>query len=166
MVEKDQILKERLDHSGMFDFSAFYAFAHQWFKDEQYGVVEEKYSEKVSPNGRDINIEWKAIKKLSDYFRIEHGIKIDVTGLSEVEVEIDGKRKKMNKGKVAIEIKGILVKDQESKWDVNPFFRALREVYNKYIIPARIDALEDKVIADVKTWKEELKAYLELVGKR
>ncbi|MCU0642253.1 MAG: hypothetical protein MUF61_01575 [archaeon] len=166
MVEKDQIIKEKMDHSGIFDFSAFYSFAHQWFKNELYGVFEEKYSEKVSANGRDISIEWKAIKKLSDYFRIEHGIKMNITGLSDVEVEIDGKRKKMNKGKIEIEIKGILLKDAESKWDTQPMFRMLREIYNKYIIPARVEALEDKVIADVKTWKEEMKAYLELTGKR
>jgi len=165
-MEKDQIIKEKLDHSGLFDFAAFYKYMHDWFRDEQYGVVEEKYSEKISGNARDISIEWKAMKNISDYFRIEHGIKIDVSGLTEVEVEIDGKKKKMNKGKISLEIKGILVKDYENKWDAQPFWRFLRDVYNKYVIRARIDALEGKVVADVKAWKDTMKAFLELTGKR
>ena len=166
MVEKDVIIKEKLDHSGVFSFSEFYEYAHSWFKNELYGVVEEKYSEKVSDKGRDIDIEWRAMKKVSDYFKLEHTIKMNIKGLIDVEVEIGGKRKKMNKGSIAMEIKGILVKDWESKWDTNAFFRMLREVYNKYIIPGRVDAMEDKVMDDVRTFKEEIKAFLELTGKR
>jgi hypothetical protein len=106
------------------------------------------------------------VKLLSDYFRIEHEIKFEIKGMVEVEVEIEGKKKKMNKGTIDIEIKGILIKDPESKWDKTPFFRFLREVYNKYIIPGRVDKLEDKVRDDVKDYKESLKAFLELTGKR
>jgi hypothetical protein len=166
MAEKDVIIKEKLDHSGVFDFSAFYSFAHGWLKNELYGVVEEKYTEKVSGKGRDIYIEWKATKMISDYFKIEHSIKMDIKELVDVEVEIDGKKKKMNKGSISIEVKGSLIKDWESKWDTTPNFRFLREVYNKYIIRQRVDAMEDKVSGDARDFKEELKAFLELAGKR
>jgi hypothetical protein len=167
MVEKDQILKEKLDHTGIFNFSELYAFMHTWLKNELYGVNEEKYGEKVSGNARDITFEWKAKKKLSDYFWIEHTIKIDITGLTDVEVEIDGKKKKMNKGKIAMEIKGVLIKDPKNTWDeTKPFYKFLREAYDKYIIPKRVDAMEIKVETDVRAFKDEVKAYLELTGKR
>src|SRR3972149_7754904 len=106
MVEKDQIIKEKLDHAGIFNFSELYTFMHMWLKDNLYGVNEEKYSEKVSGAARDISFEWKATRKMSDYFKIEHTIKVEIAGLTEVEVEIDGKKKKMNRGKIAMEIKG------------------------------------------------------------
>ena len=104
MAEKDQLIKEKLDHSGLFDFSALYSFAHSWYKTEEYGVIEEKYSEKVSGNARDMDIEWKANKPLSDYFKIEQKLKFEVRELTDVEVEIDGKKRKMNKGKISLEI--------------------------------------------------------------
>ena len=167
MVEKDQILKEKLDHTGIFNFSELYAFMHTWLKNELYGVNEEKYGEKVSGNARDITFEWKAKKKLSDYFWIEHTIKIDITGLTDVEVEIDGKKKKMNKGRIAMEIKGVLIKDPTNKWDETvPIYKFLREAYDKYIIPNRVNAMEIKVETDVRAFKDEVKAYLELTGKR
>ena len=64
-------------------------------------------------------------------------VEFEVKELVDVEVEIDGKKKKMNKGKVSVDIKGDLVKDPESKWDVTPFYRFLRDLYGKYIIPGR-----------------------------
>jgi hypothetical protein len=166
MVEKVQVIKEKLDHSGIFDFAAFYGYAHSWFKNELYGVVEEKYSEKVSGGARDISIEWKAIKFISDYFRFEHVIKMEVAGLTDVEVEIEGKKRKMNKGKIAIEIKGVLIKDPGSKWEESKFLQFWREVYDKYIIRSRVDVMENKAMDDVRDWKDAMKAYLELTGKR
>jgi hypothetical protein len=167
MVEKDQIIKEKLDHSGIFDFTELYGFMHTWLKDNLYGVNEERYSEKVSGAARDISFEWKATRQISDYFKIEHTIRVEVVGLTDVEVEIDGKKKKMNKGKIAMEIKGVLIKDPKNTWDeTKPFYRFLREAYDKYIIPARVKAMEDKIEDDVRAFKDEVKAYLELSGKR
>ena len=72
----------------------------------------------------------------------------------------------MNKGKVSVEIKGNMIKDPESQWESTPFYRFLRGWYNKYIIPARIESMQGKVAGDVRDFKEQLKSYLELSGKR
>jgi GTP1/Obg family GTP-binding protein len=166
MAEKDLIVKEKMSHNGIFDFEGFYSFCHGWFDEENYGVVEERYDEKVAGNKKNIFYQWKANKKLSDYFKIEQDIKFFVNDLTDVEVEIDGTKKKMNKGNIAIEIKGALVKDYKSKWDVSPLNKFLRDVYNKFIVSGRVDALEGKTEEDAQTFKEEVKAYLELSGKR
>ncbi|MDO8459599.1 MAG: hypothetical protein Q7S74_00675 [Nanoarchaeota archaeon] len=166
MADRDQILKEKVEHSGVLDFPALYSFIHSWFKEEGYGVIEEKYSEKVGGNTRDIDIEWKASKTFSDYFKVEYKIKYEVKDLSDVEVEIDGTRKKMNKGKISIDITGALIKDPESKWDSTPYYRFLRDVYNKYVIPSRVQSMRNKVQSDVVTIKEKIKSYLDLIGRR
>lgn len=166
MAEKDLIVKEKLETSGLFDFSGLYSFAHGWLKYEEYSVVEEEYNEKVSGNSRDVMIKWKATKQVSDYFRVEHAIKFEIRGLTDVEVEIDGKKKKMNKGSVSTEIKGTLVKDPDSSWEGTPLYKFLREIYDKYVIPKRVDDMAVKVVGDVRSFKDELKSYLELSGKR
>ena len=163
MSEKEQVLRERLRHDGLFDFRGTYSFAHDWLKDEKrYGVVEERYNEKVSGNARDLMIEWRAMRKLSDYIKIEIFIRIEITGMTEVEVEIDGEKKKMNKGRVELDIRGALIKDPDSKWDKAPFTRFMRDVYNKYVIPGRIFEMEMRVKNDVIKFKDEVKAFLEL----
>jgi hypothetical protein len=167
MADKDLLVKEKVDHSGIFSFSGLYSFAHSWLKDkEDYGVIEDKYTEKVSGDKRDIRIEWTATKKLGDYFKIEIKLEFNAIEMTDVEVEIDGQKKKMNKGKVTVEVKGALIKDYSSKWEEKPFNKFLREVYNKYIIPQRVEGLEDKVRADTKMLKDDMKAFLDTTGRR
>jgi hypothetical protein len=166
MAEKIQVTKEKVENSGIFDFKGLYSYVHSWLREENYDTVEEKYTETVSGNSRNIYFEWTSTKKLSDYFKRELKFKFDIKELVEVEVEIDGKKKKMNKGKVSVEIKGNLIRDPESKWESTPYYRFLRDVYNKYVIPARVDNMESLTFSDVVTLKEELKAYLELTGRR
>ncbi|MEK6928785.1 MAG: hypothetical protein AABW65_02430 [Nanoarchaeota archaeon] len=167
MAIKEQIIKEKLENLGIFDFQGLYKFAHYWLKDEEgYGVTEEKYSEKVSGNAREISVKWKATKEVTDYFKIELSLEFEAKEMAEVEVEIDGEKKRMNKGKISIEIKGNLIKDHKNRWENGNFYIALRDIYDKYIIPGRIDELGKKVTSDVTSLKEEAKAFLELSAKR
>jgi hypothetical protein len=166
MVDKDLVAKEKLEHSGLFDFGELYSFAFMWFKDNEYGVNEDKYSEKVKGDAKEVVIEWKAFKKLSDYFKIEHALKFEIKNMTEVEVEIEGKRKKMNKGDLTLEIKATLIKDPDSKWESPPFYRFWRDVYNKFIIPSRVNSMEIKTMEDARKFKDDLKAFLDLSGRR
>ncbi len=166
MAERDLIKKETLEFEGLFDFPGFYGFANNWLKDERYGVDEERYVEGVSGNERKLTIEWKASKKISDFFKIEHKINFMIFNLTDVEVEIDGEKKKMNKGKIETSVKAGLVSDPDSKWDRSPFLRFWREIYSKYIISGRVDAMRYKVQDDAQAFVEELKAYLNASGKR
>jgi len=165
-MEKEEVIKERLDHTGIFSFADFYSYAALWMKDNKYGVAEEKYSEKLSGNAKNISIEWKATKDVSDYFKNEIQIKIDGEKLVEVEAEIEGEKRKMDKGKILMEIKAITIRDPQGKWESTPFYRFLKDFYNRYIIPRRIFDTEEHLRNDVRSFKEDLKAFLELTGKR
>jgi hypothetical protein len=167
MADKSMLIGEKLDYTGLFNFSGMYKFAHSWLSEEEgYGVVEEKYSEKIAGNSKEIGIEWVATKKMGDYFKVELKIEFKVSDLTDVEVEIDKTKKKMQKGKVSIGIKGAIIKDPGSKWEGSNFDKFLRGWYDKFIIPQKIDNTEGKVRSDVQSFKEELKSYLELSAKR
>ena len=60
----------------------------------------------------------------------------------------------------------ISIKDYQGKWESGPVYRFFRDVYNKYIVPARVESMELKLDADAKELKEEIKTFLELSGKR
>lgn len=167
MAQKDLLLREKLDYSGIFNFSGLYKYMYNWLNvEEDYGVVEEKYSEKISGNSKGITIEWVATKKMGSYFKVEIKVTIEASDLVDVEVETDGQKKKMQKGKVAVTFKGFLVKDPSSDWEGKPFDTFIRGWYDKFVIPQTIDTMEQKVHMDVKGLKDDIKAYLELSGKR
>ena len=149
----------------MFDFPSFYSFAFSWFKDEDLGVIEKRYVEKVNGNKREITIEWEAAKELSDYFKQQFGVKFKIE-FTDVEVEVNGKKEKMNQGKISVEIKGVMIRDHKNKWEKSAFSRFMRDFYNKFVIPGRVDQIKNKIKKDVQDFKEEIKAFLALMGRR
>ena len=167
MAEKDVILKEKVKYAGYGKFSDSYSYAFDWIKQEGYTVVEEQYTEKVKGSSKDIDIVWKATKKITDYFRIELDLKWKVLGMEDVEVEVDGKKKKMNKFvEIGLEIKGNLVKDYQNQWNKSATTKFFKEIYNKFVIPSRTEKMKDEVEKIVQDFKEEIKAVLELTGKK
>jgi len=174
MADKERLSKERVEQIGLFDFAGLYRYMHWWLKvKEYYGVTETKYGEKLNAKGdKDVDIIWRATKssdyigETSDYFRIEHIIKFEIRGMTDTEVEIDGVKKKLQKGRIWIELKSWLVKDYGSKWDRTPFMRWLRYAYNEYVIPGRVEYYEDKTADDCRDFKEDIKQFLDMVGKR
>jgi len=167
MVEKDTIIKEAVGYSGIGDFKEAYSFAHDWLKEEGFSISEGSYVEKIAGDSKDIEIGWSASRTLTDYFKISLGIKWRILGLKDVEVEIDGKKKKMNKfATLKIDTKGVLVKDYDNKWEKTGFWKFLKETYQKYVIHNRIKEKEGQVVSVVQDFKEEMKAFFALTGKK
>lgn len=167
MAEKNIIIKEKLKYAGYGDFKTIYSYAHDWLKGEQFSVVEESYTEKVKGSTKDIDISWAASKAITDYFKIDLALKWRVLGMEDVEVEVDGKKKKMNKfSEISIDIKGTLVKDYTNQWNKSATTKFFKELYNKYVIPARTGEMSGEVGKVVQDFKEEMKALLELTGKK
>lgn len=166
MVEKDNVIKEKVKHSGLGDFKGAYKYAREWLQKENFEVTEDSYSEKVSGNAKEIEIEWTANRKLTDYYKAVLKFKWRVLGLVDVEVEVDGKRKTMNKFvELSIEVKGVLEKDYDSKWENSSMQKFFKDVYNKYVVIERTRQKEDQVRGAVIDFKEEMKAFLELTGR-
>jgi hypothetical protein len=167
MVERDRIYGTKFKFTGIFDFKAFYNFVYGWLKEYKYQLIEEKsYSEKIKPDGKEIEIHWEARKKISDYFRFL--IKLDwlVLGMTTVEVEREGVKVKLNKGAIEIVITGYLEKDYENRWETNAFSKFLRGIYDRYIIRSRIESYEDEIVEEIDELNAQCKSYLSLEGRK
>lgn len=167
MVEKVKLITEKVKYAGLGNFKSAYQFAYEWLKNEGYSTIEKSYTEKVSGGSKEIEVEWESSKELSDYFKSSLKVKWKILGMSDVEVEVDGKREKMNKFvELQIEASGTLEKDYNSKWETSPFNKFIRGIYNKYIIHERVNENENSVKDVVQKFKEEMKAFLDLTGRK
>ena len=166
MVEKDNVIREEMKYEGLFDYSSLYSFAHSWLVEDEFGVTEERYSERVGGNKRDIRFDWLAIKEINDYFSLEFKIKFEVKELIDVEAEVDGKMKNMNRGRIKLTVSGVLVRDPKSKWDTSAFSRFVREFYDKHIIPSKVEFMKKMVRSKGTVFKDEIKSFLEITGRR
>ena len=130
-------------------------------------LTEDKYEEKIKGDEKEVKILWTALKKVTDYFRIKLEVKWTARGMTDVEAEIDGKKKQMNKfSELKIDIKGTLEKDYESKWTGSPIQKFMKDVYNKFVIPATTTQREEEIREAVIGFKDEMKAFFDLICKR
>jgi len=165
MPEKDKIISNKVKQDGVFDFKEFYKFCYTWLSDEGYFVSEDKYAEKIIGDAKEIEIKWVAERKISDYFKFQIKIEWFITGMKNVEVEKMGKKVKMNKGTVEIKAAGYLIKDYEARWETSGFMKFLRGIYDQYLIKARIESYEDKLVGEIDDFLGEIKSFLMLEGK-
>lgn len=167
MAEKSQVFSSKAKHRGIFNFADFYKFCYDWLN-EQIGldVAEKKYTEKISGDSKEIEIEWEADRKLTDYFKFEAFVKIKIDGMKKVNVKQGEANIQMDSGTVEVEIKGTLVKDYQAKFETSAFNKFLRAIYEKYIISSNIDEKEEKIITECDEFLNQIKAYLDLEGKR
>lgn len=166
MVEKDQIFQGKTKYTGIWDFKETYRFVYDWFIDKGYKLIEKGYTEKIKPDGKEIEIKWKAKRKISDYFRFV--IKADwrILRMTETEVQKEGVKVKMNKGYIEIKFTAILEKDYEHRWENSSFLKFLRGVYNRYIIRGRIEKYEEKLLGEVDEVIAQAKSFLTIEGRQ
>ena len=167
MPEKDTLFTSKIKYDGIFSFKDFYAFCHSWLTEEtDLEIAENKYSEKISGDSKNIEIEWTGTRKVTDYFKFEIKVKFKITGLIEVEVQEGSAKVKTNKGSIKINLKGVLVRDYEGKFERTAGKKFLRSIYEKWIIPSRITEYENKIAEECDEFLAQAKAYLDLEGKK
>ncbi|MFA5070892.1 MAG: hypothetical protein WC511_00805 [Candidatus Pacearchaeota archaeon] len=167
MAEKDKLFSSKIKYNGVFNFGEFYKFCFEWLRDETgLDMVEEKYAEKLSGDSKNVDVEWSGTRKMTDYFKMEVKIVFRIIGLTSIELSNGNQKIKTNKGSVEVSVKGNLVKDYQSKFEKSAIQKFLRGVYEKTVIPSRVNEYEGKVMGDCDEFLAQAKAYLDLEGKK
>jgi len=168
MAEKETIFSSTVKYEGIFLFKDFYKFCYEWIKEEirMDPFNEIKYEEKIKGDEKEIVVEWEGEKELTDYFRFDTNVKFEIRPLKNIEVVQNGKKIKTNEGIIKITIKGILVRDYKGKFEMSAFNKFLRSIYEKWVIPARIEEYEGKIAGKCDEFLSQAKSYLDLEGKR
>ena len=167
MVEREKIFTTKLNYNGIFNFNDFYNFCYNWMKDEtKLDIIERKYSEKITGDTKKVVFEWEGTREVTDYFKLEVKFNFDVNGLGKVEINQDGHKIQTNKGGVEIKMEGTLIKDYKGRFETNPMFKFMRGMYERFIIPARIEEMKERLQGEVDEILSQIKAWLDLEGRK
>ncbi|MFZ1971079.1 MAG: hypothetical protein WAU65_02790 [Candidatus Nanoarchaeia archaeon] len=167
MVEEETVFSSKVSYNGIFSFKDFYKFCYDWLTEETgLEISEGKYSEKLSEDVKNIDIEWTGEKKLSDYFKSTVKISFSIKNLSQIKIKKDGIEIDSNKGSAEIKVKGIIVKDYQGKFDMTGFRKFLRSTYEKYVIPSTVKELKGKIASECDEFLGQAKSYLDLEGRK
>jgi hypothetical protein len=167
MVEKDQLFSTKVKHTGLYDFKELYRILFEWLMEQGYDINEKSYKEVLQAGGaKEIEVEWEATRKVSDYFKFWIKVKFHPMGMTSVEVDVDGVKQKMNKGMVDVEVSCALLKDYEDRWSGKPIWKFLRTMYDKYLIRDRVEQYEGKLISEMDQFCAQAKSFLAMTGRR
>lgn len=159
MADKDFIAKGvTIRWNGLFDLEEVYKKSKGWFDMKVMEFKEEKYIEKIKGGSKQIEIKWTATKKVSNYFKQVFEIGILIIGMTQVEVEKNGRKLILEKGEIEFQIDVYLVKNADDKFGEGSFYKKIYErVYRK-----RIDEYKIDLYNSAYGFVDELKKLLEL----
>jgi len=164
MAEKDYIVRNlKVRQQSIFDMAELYKIMFRWLSQHNYDFQEKQYYQRQSPDGsRHLEIGWESDRKISDYIKFHINVKFIVLGLNNVEIEINGLKRKTNKGDVEMRFDAYLELDYEGKWEGNPIAKGLKDLYNRMVIKSRIEDYEAELHEELYEFLDEIKSYLNL----
>jgi hypothetical protein len=125
--------------SGVYDLNAIHKTVTKWFKHHRFTPYEPVYKDKPGKfGGREINLEIYGTRKITGYIKYEIHVVFKGWDINDVEVTINGKKVKKQKGRLRLAINSILITDYEGRFEENRFLEKVRAFYEKYIIKKEI----------------------------
>lgn len=121
---------------GVFDFEGLYRMMHAWLINKRFLFHEDRYKDKVwTPFGNELEIEWTAEKKVTEYVKEFIVVKFHLWDFAEVEIIQQGKKVKMTKSRMEIKFDAKLQLDYTQKFQNKGIFaQKLGEFYQNKVI--------------------------------
>ncbi len=163
MVERRLIVKDaEVSFSGFFKPDEVYAQVDKFIADKGYQKHEKNNYEYDYPEGKEMFVEKEPYKKITFYAKYVLNIKIMMSRVREVTVEVSkGKKEGMYRGDVKVVINGYLETDYEHRWD-KPFFFLLRHLFDHHIYKHHTEEFEAGLKEEVEHLREILKTYFNI----
>lgn len=154
--------KKSFEYSGLISVQGLYRAAMNWLTENDFNPYEEKHMEQVFENGKEITIEIKGEKELSDYAQIKWKTKIVFTKLQEQVIQKDNQRVRMHKGKVKFATTVFLATDYDKTLEQTAFLFFLRTLIDRFVFKSYVNKAVARIHSQYFKFQETLKSYLNM----
>lgn len=167
MGDSFNLVASTLRYNGLFDFDGLYAAVVDWAKNYGYRWHETSYKHKVpSPKGAEDEMTWVLSKKVTEYIKYEMLILVHMWDLTEVEVEVSGKKKHLSNARIDIIIKPTLSYDWQGRLSGTKIADWLGKIYLKAYTKDVESIYGDQLHYRVLNLHALMKKYLDLQTKK
>jgi hypothetical protein len=122
----------KLEHQGVFDVKEMFNMFTRWMKEVPYEKGGDYVSEQNTSHGKCIEYFYYPWLKVSDNLRAFLKIRLLLYDVVKVDIIVDGKKRKMDYGKVILYLDGYLEYDYEYRWQYRPLFLFIRSAFIKF----------------------------------
>lgn len=163
MTEKRLIIDGlTINYDGIFDLQGLLDKIDELTASKGYTKDEKKRELYVSEAGRTFEMELRPFKVKTDYYSLMLKVRMLVTDMVDVDVEVDGVPSLLNKGRVSVVFDAWTNTDYEARWESNPFFYFLRNMFDRFIYTIHADKFVGELDGDCHFLYQNVKSYLEL----
>ncbi len=124
---------QEFSYEGLMDLKALYRLIDEWCEEHSYDKVETENQEVIHEDGRDIMITYKPYRKYTEYCKFRMKLEIDCYRIKDVEIEKNGVKQTLQKGKVVFTCWDYLITDYENLWETKAFYFFMRTLVDKFI---------------------------------
>jgi hypothetical protein len=160
--EKRKFFMKSFSFEGLFVYKDFFRVLDVWLRDKFYDKFEKRNEEFVRPDGtKNVDVELTPWKKTTDYFKLSMKVEVLVSNMRDVEIEQNGKKVRLQKGKLDVKIGGYVTSDYEGRWDEGAWY-FIREVFDQFVYRRISKKYYDMAIDDVTDLHNTLTSYLNI----
>ncbi|MFC1801639.1 hypothetical protein ACFLZB_04200 [Nanoarchaeota archaeon] len=164
MSEKNLIVNNlQFSYKGIFEFGELLKVIYKSVEERGYAKHEKKHEEYVKPDGKEIYLELRPIKKKTEFFTLMVKLRITMSKIKEVDLVVDGYSRTFHQGDINIIFDCWTTTDYEGRWGQKAFYYFVRSLIDKYIYKFQMD--EDYMgegIADTKYIYNQIRSHLGL----
>jgi len=151
---------ERIEYDGPFDASDMFRHVQNFLFERGFDTRQDKDFEHHTPSGTEIEWQISPWKRITDYARHMIKIRVLIHDMKKISVSKEGKKTKIDNGKIQITIDGFIESDYESKWEEMPMFMFLRTIYDKFIFKIYTERFEQRLTHDINQLSHSIGQFL------
>lgn len=153
-----------LRYSGLFDFDGLYAAVVDWSKHYGYKWHEQVYKHKMpNPKGAEQELEWIIEKKVTEYISFQVNFIIHSWEQTEVEVEVESKRKSLTNAKIYLIMRGTVTYDWQKRFRGGKLAEKLGKWYAGAVYKKELESIyHDQLYYRLQNLQSILKKYFDL----
>lgn len=163
MAEKEMIVADqRITYEGIFSLDELHKLITEWLEQKKYDRMDKLHTESIRPDGKYVDIVLEPDKMIDDYTDLIIRIRMYVSQLKEVMVEMDGRKRRLNTGKIQIVLDAWVKTDYQGRMESKPIYQFMQTLYDKYIFKTEMSKQHSQLKGDVAHLKESITNYLNL----
>ena len=132
-----------VQYKGILDMDDLYNSIIDFFRQKKFKFYDKQQRHRrPGPFGAEVFYHFEASREVEYFYEWVVTVRIETFDMHEVEVVAkNGRKKKMMKGRVWIQLWGVVYVDYEKQWEKSAFLAWLKSFYTKYIIRKKLEGV-------------------------
>lgn len=148
-------------YNGVFDFNGLYRMMYNWFFKQRYEFHEDLYKEKIDTIGNELELKWRAEKKITPFIKYIINVEFHLWNMMEVDVIKNGQKVKMVKTRMQIIMKASTVADYSQRFKESNLTKKLYHILRTKVIDKEMMLVYmDRLTYIVYEFHAEIKKFL------